>query len=274
MKRFALLLTVTICACTPKRGAAPVQAPNDAANAAASHQDGSTKQPAALAAPEWSYSGDNGPAHWGKLYSTCAGQRQSPINIIETEATPETIGEFRPDYREKTMVHNVINNGHSVEFKFEPGDAHVFNGVRYDLKQIHFHEPSEHTLDGVRFPIVIHLVHASAEGKLLVFAVFAKEGEPSEPFNFLESYLPLTKGESKAVDTAFSLPSILPKDTAYYYYPGSLTTPPCSEIVDWVVFKNPITISQGQVAKMHQSLPDHNFRPAQPLKGRKVILVK
>lgn len=221
---------------------------------------------------DWSYKGDNGPDNWSKVHSDCGGKSQSPINIITKDAKAEPLGKLKPNYKEKTMIHDVINNGHSVQFNFEQGDTHFFDGVEYGLKQIHFHEPSEHTINGVRYPIVIHLVHQSNDGQLLVFAVMAKEGKGSAPFNFLESYLPLKKGEKKAVNKAFSLPSILPKDTGYYYYKGSLTTPPCSEGVNWVVFKNPITVSKTQVEKMHQSLPDHNYRPTQPLNGRTVLM--
>lgn len=223
---------------------------------------------------KWGYSGNMGPEHWGKLYTDCAGKAQSPINIVEKDTKTENWGKLEPNYREKTMIHDVVNNGHSVQFNFEPGDHHVFNGEKYDLHQIHFHEPSEHTINGVRFPIVIHLVHKSQKGDLLVFAVMAKEGKGDAPFNFLESYLPLAEGETKKVGKAFSLPSILPKETGYFYYKGSLTTPPCSEIVNWIVFKNPITISEQQVMKMKKSLPNGNYRPTQPLNGREVIMVK
>ncbi|CAM1342369.1 carbonic anhydrase [Tenacibaculum amylolyticum] len=223
---------------------------------------------------EWSYEGENGTQNWHKTHQDCGGDHQSPIDIVTEEAEKADLGEPHPSYKEETMIHNVINNGHSVQFNFEPGDHHIFNDVRYNLKQIHFHEPSEHTINGVRYPMVIHLVHKSEDGQILVFAVMAKEGEGSAPFNFLESYLPIKKGETKKVGKNFNLPSILPKDKGYYYYVGSLTTPPCSEGVNWIVFKNPITVSKEQIEKMHQSLPDHNYRPAQPLNGRKVLMTE
>ena len=223
---------------------------------------------------DWAYDGENGPENWHKSHTDCAGDHQSPINIVTKDAKAEPLGKPHPSYKEETMIHDVINNGHSVQFNFELGDHHVFDGVQYNLKQIHFHEPSEHTINGVRYPMVIHLVHQSEAGKLLVFAVMAEEGKGSPPFNFLESYLPIKKGVTKKVAKNFSLPSILPKDKGYYYYVGSLTTPPCTEGVNWIVFKNPITVSETQVEKMRQSLPNSNFRPAQPLNNRVVKMTE
>lgn len=223
---------------------------------------------------DWNYKGEDGVENWHKKHKDCGGDHQSPINIITKDAKKEPLGEPHPSYKEETMIHDVVNNGHSVQFNFEPGDHHIFNGVKYNLKQIHFHEPSEHTINGVRYPMVIHLVHKSEDGQILVFAVMAKEGKGSAPFNFLETYLPLKKGETKKVGKNFSLPSILPKDKGYYYYVGSLTTPPCSEGVNWIIFKNPITVSKQQVEKMHNSLPDSNYRPAQPLNGRIVQMTE
>ncbi|CAA0197637.1 carbonic anhydrase [Tenacibaculum maritimum] len=224
---------------------------------------------------DWGYDGNAPSKNWKKNYPDCNGKNQSPIDIISVDTKESISDKLQFDsYNKEIAIHNVINNGHSVQFNFEKGDYHTFRGIRYYLKQIHFHEPSEHTINGVRFPIAIHLVHESTDKKLLVFAVMAQEGKGSLPFDFLESYLPLKKNESKEVGKSFSLSNILPKKTAYYYYIGSLTTPPCTEGVNWIVFKAPITVSKMQIEKMHQSLPDHNYRPIQLLNGRTIEFSK
>ncbi|WP_074406203.1 carbonic anhydrase [Aquimarina megaterium] len=225
----------------------------------------------------WSYVGETSPEHWAEIEknSECGGKFQSPINIVSLDAIVDTnLKPLAIHYVSNTKIHDVVNNGHSIQYNFEKGDYLMYKGDKYDLKQIHFHESSEHTINGIRYPIVIHMVHTNSKGEYLVFAVMAKEGKTSAPFRFLESYLPLRKGETKAIGKPFNLSYNLPENKGYYTYMGSLTTPPCTQGVNWVIFKEPITISLEQVNILRDLMPLNNYRNEQPLNGREVKMTK
>lgn len=225
----------------------------------------------------WSYHGETGPEHWAEIEkdSECGGEHQSPINILTIDTVVNAnLTALDIQYASSTKIHDVINNGHSIQYDFEAGDYVNYQGDEYALKQIHFHEPAEHTIDGVRYPLAIHMVHQSSKGAYLVLAVMAIEGITSAPFAFLESYLPLQKGETKNIDKAFNLNLNLPNNKGYYHYTGSLTTPPCSEGVQWFVFKEPITVSLAQVNVLNKLMPINNYRYNQPLNGRTVEMTK
>ncbi|WP_298330478.1 carbonic anhydrase family protein [uncultured Dokdonia sp.] len=217
----------------------------------------------------WSYNGETGPSHWKELEvnSDCGGKYQSPINIVNYQLD-ETLAPLNITYSDSTHIHDVVNNGHSIQYNFDAGDYITLDNKRYELKQFHFHEPAEHLIDGVRYPMVLHLVHISDAGEYAVFAVMAKEGVSSSPFDFLESYLPLNVEETKVVDTAFDMNLNLPEDKTYFNYTGSLTTPPCTERVEWFIFKEPITVSLEQVEKLKALMPLNNYRDEQPQNGR------
>ena len=225
----------------------------------------------------WNYEGETGPEHWSEIEkdSDCDGKFQSPINIVSEEAIIDN--DLKPldiHYAPSTQIHDVKNNGHSIQYDFKEGDYINYKGDTYDLKQIHFHEASEHTINGIRYPLVIHMVHVNVKGDYLVLAVMAKEGASSSPFTFLENYLPLKEGEMKTIDRPFDLNLNLPENKGYYNYIGSLTTPPCTEGVNWFIFKEPITVSLKQVNVLKQLMPINNFRNEQPLNGRKVKMTK
>ncbi len=227
--------------------------------------------------PHWSYEGETVPEHWAEFEedSDCGGKFQSPINIMSSDAKVNaSLKELDINYKSQTKIHDVVNNGHSIQYNFERGDYLNHKGKRFDLKQIHFHESSEHTIDGIRYPMVIHMVHVSQDKEFAVLAIMVKEGESSAPFKFLESYLPLQKGQTKTVDASFDLSQNLPKNKGYFNYVGSLTTPPCTEGVNWFVFKNPITISLKQVKVLQKLMPLNNYRNEQPLNGRQVMKTK
>ncbi len=223
--------------------------------------------------PHWTYMGETGPEHWAEIekQSSCEGKRQSPVNIIDIDATNDSsLNPITINYSNDVKIHDVTNNGHSIQYSFEKGDNIVVDGNKKELVQIHFHEPSEHTLNGVRFPLEMHMVHVGSDNKIAVLSVMATEGKNSEPFTFLEKYLPLKTGETKPVNTKFDLNLNLPENKSYYTYDGSLTTPPCSEGVSWFVFKTPITISVDQVKQLQKQMPLNNYRNEQPLNGRKI----
>lgn len=232
--------------------------------------------PEPVHAAHWSYEGETSPIHWAQLEqgAQCGGSQQSPINILDAEAvaTSSDTTLLRISYAEQTHIQALLNNGHTLEYDFADGDSVYFRGTGYALKQFHFHEPSEHTLNGVRYPIEMHLVHKSAQGGILVLSVLGKEGKGSAPFAFLESWLPVKQGETKPVNTPFSLLSALPEDHhSYYHYTGSLTTPPCTEGVHWFVFQTPMEVSEAQVKAIGQLMPVDNYRTQQPLNDRKVV---
>lgn len=221
----------------------------------------------------WTYEGETGPDHWAEIekQSDCDGKRQSPINIIAIDAEEDaSLQPINIVYSSDVKIHEVINNGHSIQYNFEEGDYITLDDKKYNLKQIHFHEASEHTINGVRYPLEMHLVHVSEDNQIAVLGVLAEEGESSEPFNFLEKYLPVASGETKTIDANFDLNLNLPENREYYTYGGSLTTPPCTENVTWYVFKNPIKVSLKQVKQLQELMPLNNYRNEQPINDRTV----
>lgn len=222
----------------------------------------------------WSYAGETGPEHWAEVEknSDCAGNHQSPVNIPTTEAVRDTAyhSRLRINYRPDTKIKRVVNNGHSIQYDFEQGDFLQLEDDSFRLLQIHFHEPSEHTIDGIRYPVEMHLVHINSEGKYIVLGIMAKQGESSHTFEFLESYLPVQPGENRKIENTFDLNQSLPDSRDFYFYHGSLTTPPCSETVDWIVFKEPIAISMEQIERLRVLMPVDNYRNIQPLNDREV----
>jgi len=226
---------------------------------------------------EWTYQGEYGPEHWAEIErnSSCNGDLQSPVNIIDvyteldSSAAPLSL-----HYSKQTKIHDVSNNGHTIQYNFDEGDHVVLDGDQFDLKQIHFHEPSEHTINGVRYPLELHMVHFNKNKEVLVMSILAEEGLSSPPFDFLESYLPLNQGDLKIVNKSFDLRTCLPDDKSYYSYIGSLTTPPCTEGVWWFVYKNSITVSLEQVKLLQKCMPLNNYRTEQPLNNRIIQKVK
>jgi len=227
----------------------------------------------------WTYAGETGPDHWAELEpkSQCTGKAQSPVNIIRTTTVPAVSDAWPLElhYPKSTLLRSVTNDGHSIKYDFEQGDEIAFKGVRFGLVQLHFHEPSEHTLNGVRYPIEMHMVHFSEElSRYTVLAVLGYEGKPSPGYDWLEAYLPLSPGQTKPIEQPFDLASVLPATlTPRFHYEGSLTTPPCSENVNWVVFEQPFMLSEGQVNLLKQNMPTNNYRGVQPLFDRVVSLV-
>jgi len=221
----------------------------------------------------WSYTGETSPEHWIEIEknSDCGGKRQSPINIIDinTIAT-NTVDKLKFNYSPETILHQVENNGHSIQFDFNPGDSINYKNNVYHLKQIHFHEPSEHNINGVKYPLEIHLVHQSATKKLCVISILCIEGKESQLFEFFESFLPIKNGEHKDIDQVVNLADLFPSDKSFYSYSGSLTTPPCTEGVNWIVYKEPIVVSLEEVLKLKEIMPINIYRNEQPINSREI----
>lgn len=219
----------------------------------------------------WGYSGEHGPEHWGELdpaYSACGeGRNQSPINLtgfIESELEPV---EIQYEAGGKQVVHN----GHAIQVNFAPGSTIMLDGRAFKLKQFHFHAPSENHIDGKSFPMEAHLVHADKAGNLAVVAVMFVEGEPNPAIASVWSYMPGIEGGKQLLPAGVSAEGILPSNRDYYRFSGSLTTPPCSEGVWWIVMKEPVTVSKDQIEKFVNVMGHPNNRPIQPLNGRPVL---
>jgi len=182
------------------------------------------------------------------------------------------INDLKILYNPKTLLNKVENNGHSIQFDFEAGDSINYKNETYYLKQIHFHEPSEHRINGIIYPIETHLVHVSKTGKITVLGVLGEEGDESQLFEFFESFLPLENGATKNIHHNINLSSWFLAERHYYSYSGSLTTPPCTEGVNWIVFKEPIVLSVDEVLKLKNNMPVNNYRNEQPLNNREIKL--
>lgn len=215
----------------------------------------------------WGYEDESGPEHWAKCNEECDGQAQSPVDIAAT-VQDNTLELLSIDYKDTPV--NLINNGHTIEFEYEPGSVLFFDGVQYELLQFHFHAGSEHSVSGQLYPLEVHLVHKNeATGNLAVIGILF---ETSDENVFLQEFihqLPDETDEHFQLDTLINVNELLPQDQRYYTYSGSLTTPPCSEIVTWIVLKTPVEISNSQLQLITNILHNNN-RPIQPLHGRVV----
>jgi carbonic anhydrase len=225
----------------------------------------------ATAQHHWSYSGEGGPENWGKLesgFAACAsGKSQSPIDL--GGSTKSGGKPVKLNYKKGAT--EIENNGHTIEVEYEPGSTLTLDGRTYVLKQFHFHAPSENTFEGKHFPMEGHLVHADKEGHLAVVAVMFREGAANSVLATLWKSMPGKAGDKKPLSSPVSALGLLPAERSYYRFAGSLTTPPCSEGVQWLVIKHPVTASKDQIGAFTKAIGGGtNNRPVQPLNGRKV----
>lgn len=218
----------------------------------------------------WSYDGASGPQHWSSLeqdFATCKlGHNQSPIDIRKTSKAKLPPLEFA--YQPSPL--KILDNGHTIQLNYAAGSSVTIDGKRYDLLQFHFHKPSEEKINGRSYPMVAHLVHKNEEGKLAVVAVLFRKGAENPLVQTLWDALPQEKGQAQDVAGAsIDIGKLLPASHGYYNFAGSLTTPPCSEEVNWFVLKTPVEMSDAQLKRFAQ-VYKHNARPTQPLNGRTV----
>jgi carbonic anhydrase len=274
------VLAATLAACGG--GSSEPVAPAAAPAAAPAPQVSSKPSAAPVAAdPAWHYEGAQGPANWGMLspkFAVCAdGRSQSPIDIANAVAASEALalktalepGTLRIAHHEH--VADGINNGHTIQINYEGGDELIIGNETYALVQYHFHNQSEHTVKGRHYPMEMHLVHKAASGKLAVIGVFIEEGAHNAAFDPIWSNLPKQKGvETHYPHVNVDVDQLLPANRASYRYDGSLTTPPCSEGVRWLVMTTPIQLSSEQIKAFTAIIHDNN-RPTQPLNGRRVL---
>ncbi|STE15016.1 carbonic anhydrase family protein [Citrobacter sp. wls718] len=229
--------------------------------------------PATVFASHWSYEGEGSPEHWGALseeYKTCqAGMNQSPINIDTTltaHLPPLTI-----HYTDGPAT--LINNGHTIQagLKASTKDSVTIDGIPFILQQFHFHAPSENTVHGKHYAMEAHLVHKDAKGDVAVVAVMFDIGTENAELNKLWATMPEQAEQDVRVTTQMDLNALLPIDKTYWRFSCSLTTPPCTEGVTWIILKHPMTLSEVQLKKFTQTMHHNNNRPEQPLNGRVIV---
>lgn len=221
----------------------------------------------------WSHhKGADGPENWKNLcdgFSDCGGNAQSPIDITTRDAAKSNRLKPIIFHYGKSNV-NIINNEHTIQFNVSGNNTINLNGKDYKLLQFHYHSLSEHTIDGKHFPLEVHFVHKHSDNDFAVIGIMIIEGKENELFKKYLDKFPSEKGKFSSNNT-IDLLSLFPNNQAYYHYKGSLTTPPCSEIVSWYVLKYPIEASKDQIEKFSKIL-NHNYRPVLPVNNRKIEL--
>jgi carbonic anhydrase len=216
-------------------------------------------------AVHWAYDGEMGPDKWGDEFPTCAkGSKQSPLNITGPFEKSKDV--LTVAYKEGPL--KIVNNGHTIQVNVEPGSTLKINKDVYNLLQFHFHRPSEEQIDGKPMAMVAHFVHKSAEGKLAVLGVLLNEGKDNAAIQTLWNNAPMSEGpEVKPEKATFDPAKLVPAALTHYSYEGSLTTPPCTEGVNFYILKTPVDIGKKQVIDFPFK---RNARPVQALNGRKI----
>ena len=220
----------------------------------------------------WSYGGEAGPQAWGQLkpeFNVCAiGKRQSPINIEESATLQGPAEPLQFNYLPSSGT--VVNNGHTIQVDLFGDNSVTVRDSTFKLIQFHFHHPSEERVNYKGFSMVAHLVHKNLEGQLAVVAVLLNPGTANALVDKVWTHMPLDAGDRVRLPTGLiNMNELLPKDQRYYQFMGSLTTPPCTEGVLWLVLKQPSTVSPAQIRLFSQLFPN-NARPVQALNGRAV----
>ena len=219
-------------------------------------------------AQHWGYSGEARPENWSKIdpkFAMCAlGRNQSPVDlagVVKADLKPLKI-----EYQAGAV--EILNTGHTVQVNYAAGSRLTVDGRAFELKQFHFHAPSENRIGGKQFPLEAHLVHADADGNLAVIAVMFQEGAASPFLARLWEKLPKAAGDKSPLGAGLNVSHMLPAGRDYYRFNGSLTTPPCSEGVWWMVLKKAGSASRAQIEDFSKTLGFANNRPLQPVNAR------
>lgn len=267
---------------SPAEKPAPVKNPNasrQAIRAKAAALAARTTTAQAATAPDqahgdvhWAYDGARGPLAWADLkpeFATCGtGKQQSPINIDESQTLRGPAEAIAFDYSSSSA--SVVNNGHTIQIDMAGDNGMTVRGTRYQLLQLHFHHPAEERINHRGFAMAAHLVHRDYLGRLAVVAVLLEPGDANAVIHNFWTYMPLGAGDRVVMPRgSVDLNGLLPKDQRYYQFMGSLTTPPCTENVLWMILKQPVTLSPAQMRLFAQQFPN-NARPVQPINGRVV----
>ena len=215
----------------------------------------------------WSYEGEEGPEHWGELdpsYALCAdGSAQTPIDIV----TPSSAALADPEFAYEAGTAVVENTGRTILANASPGSELRVDREEYPLAQVHFHAPSEHTIDGARSPVEAHFVHETEDERLAVVSVLLTAGESSnEAWQPFIDALTIDEG-GESIEADLDWRAMLPADPSTIRYSGSLTTPPCTEGVSWLLMQQPVAVSAEQIGAFETAYSKNN-RPVQPLNDR------
>lgn len=220
----------------------------------------------------WSYEGQTGPEHWGQLnaeFVHCRiGKQQSPVDIASWQHSCQ-LTPLRFHYA--CVPLRMTHDGHALLAQLENDAGFVAVGaVQYKLLQFHFHTPGEHRVQGESYAMEIHLVHQNNQGQLLVVAVLVRQHQAHPALMQLFKQLP-TQAGGAGPSLLFDATGLLPQQQGYFHYQGSLTTPPCTQDVQWYVMTQPVEADKQQIDKLLQSMGGKpNSRPVQPLHGRTV----
>ncbi|HFC92753.1 MAG TPA: carbonic anhydrase family protein [Leucothrix mucor] len=223
-------------------------------------------------AAHWGYEGDTGPVHWAEMsekFKLCgSGVNQSPINIKSNFDV--ALPSIKFDYKGK--VKKVVNNGHTIQVDIAQGSSIKIEGQSFDLKQFHFHTPSENTIDGKSFPLEAHFVHRNQkENTYAVVAVMFEEGDKNPILKSIWEKMPKEERKTAEIDENLSYTKLMPEDKDYYRFNGSFTTPPCTEGVKWMVLKKPMTASKAQIKQFFDTMKHNNNRNIQKTGARIIV---
>lgn len=217
---------------------------------------------------DWGYKGERSPRHWDELdkaYTLCGeGLHQSPINLTDSTAS----GKHTVKFKYKKSHEDIVNNGHTIQFVYDRGSRIYFDQSVYDLLQFHFHTPSEHHVENQEFAAEMHFVHKDSLDRLLVLSVLFEVGKENAFLKKVLDDVPETEQEKES-PKQIDVSQLLPRDRHFYYYEGSLTTPPCTEQVKWLIFRRHLHASVQQIDRLRE-LEGYNARPLQRKNDRKV----
>lgn len=220
----------------------------------------------------WGYTGDVSSEHWGELsdkFKLCStGKNQSPIDIKSNFDVD--LPKIKFNYTSKST--DVSNNGHTIQVDVASGSNIESDGKTFELKQFHFHTPSENKINGKSFPLEAHFVHRMPhENTYAVVAVMFEEGDANPVLEEIWNKMPKKAREKVILDKAIDYAKLLPEDQDYYRFNGSFTTPPCTEGVYWHVMKKPLSASKAQIKKFLEVMHHPNNRDIQDIDARIIV---
>lgn len=221
--------------------------------------------------PTWTYSSDRGPDSWADLdaaYAMCdIGRAQSPVDL--TPAEPGERGDLAVSYHLNRLTS--VDTHRTLKIEAEPGGVLTYAGRQYDFVELHFHAPSEHAESGSLADLEAHFVHRAPDGSLAVVGVFFDETEDPQPVDEVLSAIPPEAGGTSTDEHLRDIQRLIPLGSRRYRYLGSLTTPPCSEGVQWIVMEDHQSVGRSALASYRNRYPANN-RPIQPRNDRVVTL--
>ena len=222
----------------------------------------------AAAGEHWGYEGADGPQAWGNIDKVCAaGSQQSPIDIVNP--IKAQLPAIKIAWHDK--VETIVNNGHTIQLDVVPGSTLSLGNDSYTLVQFHFHHPSEHTIAGKPSAMEAHFVHQSNSGELAVLGVMMKAGSANAVFKKIVETMPRHAGAPVKADPKIDPHALIPSERGYYRYEGSLTTPPCSEVVNWLLLRESVQVAQADIDAFAKLFP-MNARPLQDENRRFVLM--